>query len=547
VSEARVGPTALARGDGFATAAATANRRHRLAHAALFVALLGALVWAYDYARVAKLGPISMHAWRQADGASLALNYYENGMRFFEPRVHNLLGGEGRAAAELPLLYYAVAALYQIFGPDDWLFRMLNFAILALGLFLFSRALLRFVADPWLALFPAFFLMGSPLLAFYAFNFLPNTAALGMILVAASLYTRFHETQRLGWFYAASATAALAALLKVSALIPFLALVLAALALPLLWPRDPMAGRVPRAPHLLAATVIVLGLCASWYLWAQHYNEVNASSLFLLDMRPLWALPAARIAAIVQVLFRDRRAFFDAVGLGLLAVLTVLPIVRTRHLPRLVALVFWLMLLGCVAFLVLFFGQLRAHDYYFIDVMPFAALVLALGVWTLDRGVGTGTARWAVRIGLVLVVLANVDWAQARMFRFYTSGTYRIPAVHESLNKREELARFLREHRIGRPDRALVLGDGTPNLSLYYLDLPGWTRPRKRIGPRALARFAAKGARHLVVLAPPWQTRRGESPFPTARPIAVFDGRIQFYDLTEASVADRASPTHPAE
>ena len=92
MSEARTGPTAFARGDDLATTAVTVTRWHRLVHAALFVALLGALVWIYDYAAVARVGPISVHAWRQADAASLALNYYEHGMRFFEPRVHNVLG-----------------------------------------------------------------------------------------------------------------------------------------------------------------------------------------------------------------------------------------------------------------------------------------------------------------------------------------------------------------------------------------------------------------------------------------------------------------------
>jgi len=530
VSEVRAAPSDLGRSAGFAAARA-AVRRRGLVHAVLFAAGLAGFAWAYDYAAVAKLGPVSLHAWRQSDGASLALSYYENGMRFFEPSVHNVERDGGRGVGEFPILYYAVACLYQLFGPDDALFRLFNFAILAAGLFLFSRALLRYVPDPWLVLFPPFLLLSSPLLAFYAFNFLPNTAALGLILIAAFLYTRFDATQRLGWFWAASATAALAGSIKVSVLVPFLALVGAAFVLPLLWPRDAWARRVPRWPHLLAATALVLGSNAAWYLWARHYNQVNDSTRFLLDARPLWSLPAASIAAIAGVLFKQRRLYFDLGGHAILAVLTAFLIARTRSLPRLLALVFWMMLLGSAAFVVLFFGQLRDHPYYVIDVMPFAALVLALGTGALDRSLRHGLDRWAVRVGLALLVLTNTESAALRMSRYYALGTFRVPNAYVSLNKREELARFLRDFGIGAPDRALVLGDGSPNTALYYLNLHGWSRAKKNLGPNGLARYAARGARYLVVLAPPRQTRTGDSPFPTARPIAVFDGRIQFFEL----------------
>jgi 4-amino-4-deoxy-L-arabinose transferase-like glycosyltransferase len=536
--ESRATEDALAQ-EGHSEALATARRGSGLAHAAFFAAVLGALVWAYDYASVAELGPVSIHSWRQGDGASLALSYYENGMRFFEPRVHNVAGGEGRAVGEFPALYYAVAGLYQLFGPNDALFRVLNFAVLATGLFLFSRALRRFVADPWLVLVPPFLLLASPLIAFYAFNFLPNTTALGLVLSAAYLYVRFVESGRLGWFYAVTAVMVLAALIKISTAVPLLALLGAGLALQALSRTDSWVGRVPRWPHLLASAAAVLGLCAAWYAWAHRYNEVNAAHLFLLDPRPLWALSADRIAEIAAFLFRQRRMYFDLAGLVFLAVLTVFLLARTRRLPELVALVLWLTLLGSGAFLVLFFGQLHGHHYYFIDIMPLAALVLALGVWTLDRSLGSGLDRWAVRIGLALLVVANVDRAAFRMSRYYALGSDRIPPPYVSLNKRAELAQFLEDFGIAKPDRVLVLGDEAPNTPLYYLDLPGWTRARRNLGPRGLAKYAARGARYLVVLASPRRTRTGGSPFPTARPIAVFDGRVQFFELTPPGEVER--------
>jgi hypothetical protein len=504
----------------------------KLLHAVCFLAATVAIVWLYDYARVAALGPVSEHAWRQADGASLALSYYQEGMRFFEPQVHNAVGGDHHAVGEFPLLYFAVASLYRLFGPDDAIFRAANLAVLLTGLFLFSRALLRWVDDLWLALVPPLFLLGSPLLAFYGFNFLPNTTAFGLVLIAASFHLSYVATGRLAWFYAAAATALLAGLLKISFLVPFLALVGAGLVTQLRPRREEDASGAPRWPHLAAATIAVLGASFAWYVWAREYNARHDSRLFLLGTRPIWSFSLEEIASEVAYLFRARRLRgFDSGGTVLLVVATYVLLFRGGSLTAVAKWTLRLTLLGSLAFLLLFFGQLHNHDYYLVDVLPCAALVLGLGVWWLKREHPSVAKNAVVRLALLLFVGANLLRSERVLSRLYRLDSHHIPPPVVSLNKREQLHQFLDDFGLDPTERVLVLGDGTPNLSLYYLNRRGWTRERRNMGPRALAKFEAKGARYLVVLAPPRRTKTGASPFPTATPIALFDGRIQFYDL----------------
>lgn len=353
-------------------------------HATAFLGGLLAILWAYDYRPLASLGPISLHQWRQADGASLARSYHDHGMRFLEPQVHNVAGGDHHAVGEFPALYYAVACLYRVFGVHDAIFRWFNFAILVVGLFLYSRALLRWVDDLWLALAlaPPLLLLSSPLLAFYGFNFLPNTTAFALILIAGYAYVRFVETQRLVWFYFACAIACLAGLLKVPALVPFVALVAAGGSLQLLSRREAWVGQVPRWPHLFAAAIAVLGANAAWILWARSYNEQHGSRLFLLGTKPLWEMSRKQFGNNLAFLLTDQRhMYFDLETLLALVLLIGVLLVLARRLPRFVASLFVFTLLGSAAYLVLFFGQLRVHEYYLIDVMPLVALLLALGVW----------------------------------------------------------------------------------------------------------------------------------------------------------------------
>ncbi|MDX5320567.1 MAG: hypothetical protein LPK45_05680, partial [Bacteroidota bacterium] len=47
--------------------------------------------------------PDGMHFIRQTDGLSFVMGYAQFDAPFFEPRVYNLLGKEGKAASEFPL------------------------------------------------------------------------------------------------------------------------------------------------------------------------------------------------------------------------------------------------------------------------------------------------------------------------------------------------------------------------------------------------------------------------------------------------------------
>ena len=96
----------------------------------LFIVLLFAVSFLYKYHQIAFKRPQSIHKWRQSDCASLALNYYQGGMKFFQPETHNLTSDGGTSGkcstSEIPLLYYSVAVLYKIFGYHDWVYRIFN-------------------------------------------------------------------------------------------------------------------------------------------------------------------------------------------------------------------------------------------------------------------------------------------------------------------------------------------------------------------------------------------------------------------------------------
>ena len=143
-----------------------------------FFLILGMAIL-YKYPNVLILEPQSTHVWRQTDCASIAKNYYQYGMDFKNPEIHFLGSDEktsGYCVGEFPIIYYAVAGLYHVFGPYDFIFRLFNLLIFFIGLFALFKVISEVLGDYFWPIGISALFFCSPVIVFYANNFLPNVA-----------------------------------------------------------------------------------------------------------------------------------------------------------------------------------------------------------------------------------------------------------------------------------------------------------------------------------------------------------------------------------
>ena len=85
----------------------------------VFIVLLGAglrLLWI-------RSPLLDAHRWRQADTAAIARNLYEDRFNVFYPQV-DWGGRDGYVESEFPLVPALAAGLYEVFGPQDYLGRV---------------------------------------------------------------------------------------------------------------------------------------------------------------------------------------------------------------------------------------------------------------------------------------------------------------------------------------------------------------------------------------------------------------------------------------
>ena len=147
----------------------------------------------FQYAEIINLRPQSTHMWRKTDCASFALNYYNDGLNPFTPRMHNELNGGGKSLGEGTILYYAVALLYVPFGANELVYRVFWLLLFVLGLIALQQIVLIYLQNLfWSVIIPAL-VFSVPVIAFYAIGFLPNVPSLAFVFIAWYFFVRFNQ------------------------------------------------------------------------------------------------------------------------------------------------------------------------------------------------------------------------------------------------------------------------------------------------------------------------------------------------------------------
>lgn len=504
------------------------QRRERF----LFVLALLLCAWAFGYGDALRQLPHSVHAWRQADALSLAMNFHADAWAW-APRMHFVHSEGGRAVGEFPLTYYICAGIWTLAGREmPALLPVLHALLAGWGLWaLYQWARERTASVPAAAVAVGAVAL-TPLAAYYAGNYLVNFAALGAVF--AGWWAGWRAVERPGQWGWAAATAG-------------------AFALAVLWRPTMAVGLVPvavkawtgRRWEVGAALAVALACGVAWVVHATGYNRASGSVYFLTTVRPWWeaADPAAVWEQLRSVRIPEWGTRATRLGVGGLAVVAAVGAVRRGRWAA--AAMGTGVVAGLGVYFALWFSNLDVHDYYLIEglmVPPLAVVGAAAAV----RAWGPGHRRglWAV-CAVVLAVQIPATAARTRAKRGETDT--RLAAVFVPGWLREEYAWLAWDERrrldplaakrgalhrlLGSDAVVLSFPDPTPNLTLTRMDLRGFTDlyENELVGAARCAHFAARGATHLVVNDTAALTRHDWGPW-LDRPVVDW-GDVRVYDL----------------
>ena len=445
-----------------------------------FIIILLVLAWFFNYHEIVKERPQSVHAWRQTDCASIALNYYQNGMHFFKPEVHNLTSDDGKtgyaATSEIPILYYFVATLYKIFGYHEWIYRLLNILVFLIGLFYLFRIFNMMSHDFFWSLVLPLSVLCSPLLIYYGNNFLSNSTAFSLTLIAWHHFFKYKRNAPDVYLIYSLIFFFLAGALKVTALLSFVALCIIFLLEITNLVNFRSEKKIFRSPYVFGfSALFIFIIIFSWIIYAHKYNQAHECTYFSTTTFPIWSLDTAGIKAVFQnIKLVWLGEYFSQSFFIFLGILCIFILVFMKSAERFLLFVLGLSILGGVFYFILQFWTFKDHDYYLINMYIIPVFIL----FTAFSLILKKYPRLMSSIGFKLVFTAfmvyNLYYAEEKLTLRYHSymneGYQQIKDVYDSKD-------FLKQIGV-LPGDTIIFMPSNNHIPLYLMNLRGWTNYR---------------------------------------------------------------------
>jgi hypothetical protein len=419
--------------------------------------------------------PSGMHQWAQCDRASIALNYSEESMDFFHPQVHDVLEGEGITGLEFPLMNYTAAIYYRLFGFNECWFRLLMWLVVSLGVWASYKIAATYLNSWAAALLLAMAWYCCPALVFYTPNFIPDAASLGLMMLGWWQFFKYTKKQKFKYFIYFSLFAALAGLIKITSLI-------GVVVVGAIW----LVGytsflKKPDEKHFLAhplkvfASLIAIGVVVtSWYIYASWLNNTYKAHYFIMSI----VTPDSLFSLIkfgLYALYRWSSAWYSLFFYILLAASSIFMFIHRAQLNRLLVLVFSTYTMGAGAFFCVNVMQFVNHDYYIITLLPavFFYILLFTKVYMEVRIQSVYLRRFSQITLFIYLVYAPVHASHHQVLR-YQPGSFWCKDVFAE-DKYDGISEYARTLGIDRSMKVISISDPSPNVSLYFMNLKGYS------------------------------------------------------------------------
>lgn len=474
----------------------------------IFLVLIAGLSVIYNYPETLMKRPQSVHNWRQCDGASLALNYYQEGMHFFRPQTH-MLYSDGftsgySAPSEIPILYYFLAILYHIFGYHEVIFRAVNLLIFYIGMFYLFRLSFHLLRNVFYASVVVALIFSSPLLVYYANNFMPNTVALSFSFIGWYYFFRHVGDKKTKTFLVSILFFGIAGAMKITELTGpaiIMALVTAD-KLKLLRLNLNEDGHYGKK---IIAFVSIVAVVAGWVLYAKYYNARHGSWQFSTFTFPIWEMTREDIAFTLHKMnvLWFKEYFYPPTFWFMITCLALIIGFRrfSNDMLRLISVFF---VLALISFSLLWFQALGDHDYFYIGFYVLPAFLFINFFLLLSRFSFSKLQTRVIQLVFLVVVAVNVIHARDQHTKRYIVDWRND---YEQVKDMYTAGSWLEKAGITKDD-SIVFYPSQYIRPLYLMNLKGWViADRKEAGEKIakndslqMRTFVDNGASYFITI-----------------------------------------------
>ena len=443
----------------------------------LFILLMLALSVFYNYHEIISLRPQSIHQWRQTDCLSFTTNYY-HGNSFFQPSVHNLGDdGSGKTASDFPLIYYMVGQLWKIFGPGEYMYRLLVIILSFTGLFALFKSTERILKDSLWALSIVLILFTSSTLVYYTNNFLMNVPAFAFALGGWYFFLLFYRKEQNKYLYFSMILFGIGGLLKTPSTISYIAISGVFLLEWLNIYRFKEAEKIFKTPlKQFIPFLIPLVLIVPWYIYAQSYNKEYIEGFFLIGTLPAFGILNEDLQRIFTAVRLHLKGNYFSHGMNIFLFLSYLFVLfHYKKINKFLLAIIILLSIGLICFVTLFTGALEHHDYYIINMLILVPFILLTLFLIIKKNYVRFFHSPLLRLAFLIFIIHNIGLTNNRIEERYSEHFW----MNENRTKHtyvfENLAPYLDSIGIKKDDKVLCVPDLSINITLYLIDQHGWT------------------------------------------------------------------------
>ncbi len=463
--------------------------------------LLVAISVIYSYQDIFFKRPQSIHQWRQCDCLSITMNYFQDNNSFLEPSIHHLSNdGTGKTISEFPLIYYSVAQLWKIFGYFEFIYRLIVLLFFFSGLFALFKIYEAVLKDSVLAIIFTLLLFTSPVLVYYANNFLMDIPAFSLALVSMYFFFRFIQSVKDKYFYWFVFINVIAGLLKISSLMIFIA-VFGLFVLEMFNIKIDSERKIFQKPlKQFALLISVLIIQLVWYMYASNYNSTYNGGVFLVGYLPIWDLDFVQIKVTFDAIIEHiKHDYFRRETQMVFGIMFILILAFYKHINKIVLYIIILLSIGFLLFGTLFFQALKDHDYYTINLFILIPVISLGFLQMLKNKFRRVYTSILFRVILIIFLIFNIKFAKDQMNNRYSSMGWENENYIVNIQSFEEINPYLQSIGIKNDDKVISLSDNSINISLYFMNRKGWSNYGINLDRLKIEKAINLGAKFLFI------------------------------------------------
>lgn len=432
---------------------------------------------------------IGPHFWRKSDTYAQIMNYYFNGLSFFDHGIYyNQLDSNSKAVGEFPLMYWLVALQLKIFGNSILLIKFNWIMLLNIGLFSLFKIAYHFLKHFVLALVVPLTLFLSPVFTFYSIDYLPDPAALNLLFFGLWFLLRQSiNSKRLDLVFAIGLIS-FAGMIKPFFLIPYIAYLCVLLIKVLVFKH--------KSNTKLWIYLIPFLFVFGWFFYSEWYNATLGSNYFLSITVPIWSFELEKIKHILLVVNEQwADHYFNENLYFVFFALLVMSLAWWKKKWMDINLYYTFSVIGAICFLLLFYGMFEQHDYYIFPVLFLFPLTLIITLIKVNSVLKNNISQTLFGIGLLTLLFfgLNNSWEKNEYYR-------KVDWINNRFifEKYQDLDSFLLKANVQKNDLVITVSDMSPSFALSLMDRKGWSGYQLKRST-TIQEMINRGAKYIIV------------------------------------------------